>query len=644
MRPVALHLTRQWLLAVVIAGRGAMHAQETVADTSAVDSARSRIIPGIGSSIILSGRTVAQRDGWLWMPFRSVEQVLDHQAGRFVRSLGEAGAGVGTSWLGGASSHDGWSLDGLPMDDPLTRRPDLSLVPLEQQESIEQRSDEEATLAGSRWNLVTRQFSTVRPITAVRFVQEPDETLLSDAFFAQNIARSTALTLGFQRHTSAGRFTNAALDAWNLRGRVRTNLSQRLNLAVMWGYGRSSRGVNGGVDPVLSQSVFDDVSAIVVHSSGYEIRERTDLGMTGILRPFDDSLATTRIGVIGRRVEREYQRPPDPLSTVPMRQFARTRDLFVSIEQRAQLPLLLVAASAQYGSTRLDSTEVLPQRTATRSRLSLAAAVTLLEWLSPRAAVAIAHDDGDRALEASASISVAALKGLQTSISVAQRPMFPTLQERFWSDSTVLRPTMLGRGDEHQLTAEVSWHLDTTLTLRAMGFQRKQRNVVIVRPAATVHGTPSVALTTWSPSWSGLAASGRVSMYGFEVIGSFTWTAVEVADTLRQILPRWWGSAELAYQGRLFRDQLGIRTGVRTRFSDRLRGLSPDPPTGLEVVNTTTLIGRAATVDLYGTMEIGQAFVTLSWENLTNASTLRTAIYPMPGRQFKLGVRWMFAD
>jgi hypothetical protein len=64
----------------------------------------------------------------------------------------------------------------------------------------------------------------------------------------------------------------------------------------------------------------------------------------------------------------------------------------------------------------------------------------------------------------------------------------------------------------------------------------------------------------------------------------------------------------------------------------------------LEVANITTQIGRAATVDLYGTMEIGQAFVTLSWENLANTSTLRTAIYPMPGRQFKLGVRWRFAD
>lgn len=644
MRPGAFHVKRRLLLAVLFAGQGAMYAQETVADTSAVDSVRSRIIPGLGSSIVLNGRTVADRGRWMWMPFRSVLQVVDDHAGRYVRAVGEAGADAGTSWLGGASTHDGWTLDGLPMDDPLTGRSNLSLVPLELLGSIEQRSDQEATLAGSRWNLESRQFSTARPITAIRFVQEPDETLLSDAFFTQNIARSTALTVGFQRHTSAGRFTNAALDAWNLRGQVRGNLSDRLNLAGFWRYERASRGVNGGVEPALSPSIFDDVSAIVVHARTYEIRERTDVGLTGILRLFDDSLAATRFGVIRRHVEREYRQLPDLFSSVQLRHFSRANDLLLSIEQQARLPFLSLAVAAQFGSTRLDSTEVLADRTISRSRLSAAAAVTLVDRLSPRAAVAIVQDDGVRALESSASLTFAPFEGLETSVSFIHRPVFPTPQERFWTDSTVFRPAPLGRGEERLIAADVSWTIDSTLDLRATGFQREQRDVVIVRPATTVHGTPSVAVTTWSPTWSGVAASGRVRLWILELSGAFTWTTVDVSDSLRQVLPQWWGSAELAYQGRIFRDQLGLRTGVRTRFSDRLRGLSPDPPTGLEVANTTTQIGRAATVDVYGTMEIGQAFVTLSWENLANAATLRTAVYPMPGRQFKLGVRWMFAD
>jgi hypothetical protein len=640
----ALHHIRSTFVALAIIGSAAAHAQEIVADSSAVDSVRSRIIPGLGELTGLNGRTIAQRDRWLWRPVRSIAQVIDDQAGQYVRFVGESGADVSRSWLGGSSAHDRWSLDGLPTDDPLTGKTLLTMVPLEQQEAIEELSHEEAVLNGHRWNLVTRQFSTVRPLTAIRFLQEPDETILSDGFFTQNVARSTSLTLGFQRHTSAGRFTNAALDAWNLRTRVRANLSERLNISAFWQYERFSRGVNGGVEPAFSPSVFDEVSAIVVHTLAYEIRERTDLGLMGAARWIGDSSDVTRIGLLSRRSEREYRQLPDVNSATTLRQFARARDLVVTAEQKFSFPFLTATAAARLGSTHLDSTEVLSERDIPYQRLSVGMAVTLVDWLTPRIAIARVEEDADDALETAGSVTLAPTAGLRATLGTMRRPIYPTPQERFWTDSTVLRPAALRRGEERLVTAEVSWSMDSTVELRATGFRREQEDVVIARPARTAYGTPSIALTNWSPTWTGVTASARLAFYGFDLSGSFTWVSVEVADTLRQILPQWWGSAELAYQGRLFDDQLGLRSGVRTRFSDRLRGLSPDPPTGLDVANTTLQIGRAATVDVYGTMEIGQAFVTLSWENLTNAATLRTAVYPMPDRQFKLGVRWVFLD
>jgi hypothetical protein len=631
-------------LAFLIARPITLCAQETVADTSRVDSAYSRMIAGFGELSMMGGRIVASRDRWQWLPVRSVAQVLDGQAGRYLRSVGESGAAVGSSWLGGSSAHDEWLIDGLPAADPMTGRTNLALLPLEQQEAIEQLSDEEALLAGQRWNLVTRQFSTVRPLTAIRFVQEPDETILSDAFFTQNIARSTALTFGFQRHTSAGRFANAALDAWDLRGRVRANLSERANVAAFWHYGRSSRGVNGGVESAFSPSIFDEVSAVVVHSSAYEIHERSDLGVTGMFRLVGDSLSTTRISTLHRSVEREYRQFPDRFSSNEVRHFASAKDLLVSAEQRVRLPFLSFAGAAQIARTRIDSTEVFGQRDVARSRLSASAALTLLDWLIPRAGIALLEDDGENARSAAASVTLSPSIGMQATLSGISRPIFPTLQERFWSDSTVLRPRPVRRGEERLVSAGFSWVVDSALRIDITGFRRTQRDVVIARAAQTVHGTPSIALTTWSPTWSGVTASAHLNVFAFELSGSFTMVNVEVSDTLSLVLPRWWGHAELAFHDRIFRDQLGLHAGVRGRFSDRLRGLSPDPPTGFEVANTSTRIGRAVTIDLYGTMEIGKAFVTLSWENLANASTLRAAIYPMPERQFKLGVRWVFLD
>ncbi len=631
-------------LALTTCSPSRLFAQTAVLDSVAVDSTYSRIIPGYGEMTVMGGSTLDTRDRWLWRPARSLSQIFDALAGHYLRYIGESGASIGSSWLGGFSTQDRMMLDALPAGDPLTGRVNLSMLPLEQVESVEQLSDEAAALTGHRWNLVSRQFSTVRPVTAIRFVQEPDETILSDGFFTQNVARSTALTLGFQRHTSAGRFDNAALDAWDLRGRVRANLTESFNLAVFWSYGRITRGVNGGVEPILSRSIFDEVSAVVIHSAGYEINERTDLGFSGVLRLLGDSSSTTRFGLLQRNAEREYRRLPDLFNAKEQRIFSRAKDLVLTLEQRIDLSFLRTVASGHLGSTRIDTTDVFALRDVRRGRLAVSAEITAVEWLTPRAAIASVTDDGDQAREVSASMTIGPFGGLSATASGSIRPVFPTLQERFWNDSTVLRPRPLDRGEERSLSAVLSWTVDSLLHLQLTGFQRDQHNVVIGRPAQTAFGTPSVALTLWSPRWRGLTATARLGVGPIELTGSVTFVSVNVSDSLKQILPQWWGTAELAYQDRIFRDQLGLRTAVRTRFSDRLRGLMPDPPTGFEVANTDYQIGRAATIDLYGTLEIGQAFVSLSWENLSNSQTLRTAVYPMPGRQFKLGVRWVFLD
>ena len=551
---------------------------------------------------------------------------------------------MGYSWLGGAPADDGIMLDALPLGDPVTGRVNLSLVPLEYLEVIERLSGPLTLLHGHRWNLNSRQFSTVRPITAIRYVQEPNETISSDGYFTQNVARSTNLLFGFQRHTTQGRFANASLDAWHLRGRIRANFSDRVNLIGAWMYERSTRGVNGGVDRSLSPSVFDEVSAVVFRPSGYEIYERTDASLAAVGRFLADSLSPTRVSFSSRSIEREYRRPPDLTSAIEERLFTRARDARASAEQVVALPFVHLRANVEYGSTHLKPSEVFAERTITRSRYGLLIRGDVGDWLIPSVAFGVQSLAGDRAEEVAATLELNPGAGLRLSADVHRKPLFATLQEQFWQDSTVLRPLPLKRGQEQMLVAAIQWSWDPLFTVGLEAFQKQRTNAVLARPGSTAGGTPAVLLTQTSPTWSGFTATTRWTIWRIELSGEFTVATLTAADSLKQLLPQWWGTGELAYQGRIFRDELGIRVGVRSRFSDRLRGLSPDPTTGFEVVNTTLQIGRAATLDIYGTMQIGDAFLSLSWENVTDASWLQTAVYPMPDRQFKLGVRWVFLD
>jgi outer membrane cobalamin receptor len=62
------------------------------------------------------------------------------------------------------------------------------------------------------------------------------------------------------------------------------------------------------------------------------------------------------------------------------------------------------------------------------------------------------------------------------------------------------------------------------------------------------------------------------------------------------------------------------------------------------VENTQYILGRYTILDLFGTFSIGDAMITLSWENLLDGGYMTTPVYPMPGREFRLGVQWHFVD
>lgn len=630
-------------LSLLIAVASAQTTPQVPADSTVVDSLYSRIISHVGTSGMREPGWRAERRRWLWNDARSLNHILERIEGLYLRTQGESGAFVGSSWFGGSTGDDGFMLDAVPVADPLTRRTNLSLVPLEYLEGFERLDPTDALLFGHRWNLVSRQYSNVRPVTAIRFTQEPNETILTDASFAQNIARSTNLSFGLQRHTTGGRYPNSRLDSWSLRGRIRANITEYLNAVATWSYERHTRGINGGVDRIQSPSIFNEITANVYRAVGYEIDERTDAGLGVIGHFLGDSLSPTRLWISSRKTEREY-RKPDLVPALEERFISHGTDVRLAADQTLALPFITARAFGEIGSTHVLASQVFGDRRVRRNRLGISVSGTVSEYVIPRFVIGRSINDGHAANDMAASLDVVPGAGIRFAFGIEERSLVPTIQELHWTDSTVLRPTPLRYGSERLTSVSAVWSFETHAEFEVTGFRRQQTDAVLARPGLTSGGTPAVVLTPYSPSWSGVATHANVRIWMMELSGEFTYATVTVSDTIQQLLPQWWGTVEVAYQDRILKDQLGVRVGVRTRFSDRSQGLSPDPSTGFEVANTTVRIGRSATLDAYGTMQIGDAFLTLSWENLTDAPWLRTAVYPMPDRQFKLGVRWVFED
>ena len=69
-----------------------------------------------------------------------------------------------------------------------------------------------------------------------------------------------------------------------------------------------------------------------------------------------------------------------------------------------------------------------------------------------------------------------------------------------------------------------------------------------------------------------------------------------------------------------------------------------DPQTLSYVQFNSDLLGRATTFDLFMILKIGDAHLSLSWNNILNAGYMLGPIYPMQARTVRLGVNWVFMD
>jgi outer membrane receptor protein involved in Fe transport len=109
--------------------------------------------------------------------------------------------------------------------------------------------------------------------------------------------------------------------------------------------------------------------------------------------------------------------------------------------------------------------------------------------------------------------------------------------------------------------------------------------------------------------------------------------------------PKWSGAGEFAYRDVVLKDVMELRTGVRMRYSSKYNNHSYIPLYGFYLENPPDeIIGQIFTLDIFAIAHLGDAFLTLSIENLLDKEYMTVSRYPMPGRTFRLGFNWTFFD
>jgi hypothetical protein len=614
--------------------------------------ARKRFLPSIGNlGPNVDSTSVLHSSEFIHTDANYVGDLLWKIPGVFLREFGEPGQPVHASKFGVDLRGISLQLDGRPLNDPVTGGYNLYDIPIEYLDVIESFDGSEALSlgtqsAGEAINFVSHQYNSVRPMTKLRFFQGPYNHVLSDGIFAQSIARGLNAMFGFQRHVTDGRFPNSRYDSWNLRLRLRYNASEHLNVWVSDVYTKSTIGLNGGVDPAHSQSLFDDVTPRVRDLTSYQITSRHDLTAGLVGKVLADSSSLTRVTAYYSYIDHEYSIGSGTSAPPIFSNFGSSSFGGLKATQRLDLGPGMIDLGGVIEKRHVGKDHYLDDRSENYASADAAIALSMSELLQGKFTSRYEKLRGDNALSWGLHLESHIAPWLIVWGDQSRSYRFPTIQELFWTDSTVNRFGSISK-ESHDLLQIGIKITDGTLDASMAFFKKRIENEIFFFPRTAqdlAYPVFTIASLANPEDYSGLTGDVRFHIWHLELAGNVTFTTTQGAGTNATIIPKYTSFGELAYRNRFNGDELDLKAAIRLQVVSHNRGLAFIPSLGAFGGQGYAEMPAFTKLDFYLVARLGDAYVTLEWENPLNVKTMTIPYYPLLDRNIKLGVNWVFTD
>jgi outer membrane receptor protein involved in Fe transport len=619
------------------------------ADSLRVESSRKRFIPSIGNlGQAIDTSSMFHSHEFIHSDVKYPGDLLSKLPGVFLRDLGQPGQPDQLNILGVDSRGISVQLDGRPLNDPVFGGYDLYDIPLEYVDEVEILQGSAslyggANAPGGSINFVSHQYNNLHPLTKLRYFQGPDDYILSDGIFAQNITRALNAMFGFQRQVTDGRFTNSAYDSWNFRFRLRYNISEYLNV---WGsefYTKSTVGLNGGVDPTLSPSINDEVTAVVRDDKTYQIRSRHDL-TAGIVGKFlADSASLSKLILYYSSLDREYTNGGGPGLPPVFSDFQGSSLWGMKFDQQIELAVAALDVGASLERRHVNHSHYLQERIENYAAANAKVSLHPVDWVQGSFSSRLERLRSDNSMSWGINVEANITPWLTLWGDNSTSFRYPTIQELYWTDTSLSRFGPLPK-EKHSFL-QLGLRLQAgPLTVSLAAFKRKvERAIVFV--AVPEESPNSVAITSLpTEDYSGGSADMRLSIWRLELTGNASLTDSKEEGISWLIIPRFTSFGELSYRDTFAKGNLDLKTGIRLKSVSHHDGLQFVPQLLAFETQNVSAMPYFTTIDFYLVAKLGDAYLTLTWENPINVNAMMVPFYPLMSRNIKLGVNWTFTD
>ncbi|MEK9138724.1 MAG: TonB-dependent receptor, partial [Bacteroidota bacterium] len=229
---------------------------------------------------------------------------------------------------------------------------------------------------------------------------------------------------------------------------------------------------------------------------------------------------------------------------------------------------------------------------------------------------------------------------------VSRSRRVPTYQELYWTDSTVTRTTPLEAEKHLQLEAGAGLTLSDGSYARAAYFHRTVEDAIVIIPDLIIPTIFPALQFTSVPKvvTNGVEMKVGIRVWVLYLEGTATYLIQTSGGFDTQLFPRLMAIGGVYYWNKLLDDKLEFKIGFRGRYQSSHIGAEFNPQVLTYVASAGPVLGQASSGDFFLTAHIGDAYIHLMWENLTNVRYFSTPFYPVLDRAFRLGVSWEFLN
>lgn len=647
----------------------------------------------------------------------SLPELFEESGGPYPLLLSDEGYGR-ESFVSTSRTSEGFAstmMDGvLPMNSILNGVTLTDYFPIDDYSSIrfnsaaEGSAEEGADYAASDMaNFTIERFRAPVPYSRIHFTQDlAHDNSNFDGIFSLNASRATNFAFGIHRHSSGSTPSpydvtfNPRIDMWSARGQMTfdhylgrvphdstmteakldsfyaTPRAQSKTLDfLLWGqYTTAFSGLNGGVEEVDSNNIFDQVIAPVHDINTFDHRIRAD-GLAELRLPLLASARTKLSGFWSY----ESRRILSPDSTFPtfVSNVATGTRIGATLDQPLILAIgdFMTSARVQGNAERITKDPVFTfSPSLTESRLSAMAS----DSLALKTALRISLFGFARTIESNLSVAGGPLApmvlpsaGMSGSIGLTNAISF-SASYNYSKDRATLSPNPTATYQLRNLGGWLDAHFPfssvDSLFIHAGFLDRHEpEGIIYADPNDTIRTPPSFSSADLHSQSYTLDLDAYVSKFHWSSAVTYfpktvPLSAYTLTPSLESNLPnRFFGFAGIYFENEVKESNLRFIVGPRVRYYSQLdpqltydpasdyygyRGLAYSKlASGIEPVPDAALLAPQFALDVLLSAEVDRrAQVNVELLNILGAPYYNVALYPRNGFHLRLDVTWAFID